>query len=105
MNELHGTLAEGMSATVNDMSFVTFIQVVSKLLGIWTGQSRRHYSPEEIAKAAESDELDRILAEQGVQPDEDDGRPIPRRKFSELTGFDRKTLDADQYAKDLERKR
>jgi hypothetical protein len=87
------------------MSLVRFFHDVSKLLGIRVRHARRDYSPEEIAEAAESDELDRILAEQGVQLDADDGRPIPRRRFSELKGFDRESFDAEQYAHDLERKR
>jgi hypothetical protein len=90
---------------VNGMSFVTFFRHVSNLFGKRTGDARQGYSPEEIAEAAGSGELDQILAEQGIQLDEDDGRHIPRRKFSELRGFERESFDAEKYEKDLGRKR
>ncbi|RDU97710.1 hypothetical protein DWV00_17760 [Trinickia dinghuensis] len=74
-------------------------------MGIRADHTPPAYSPEELAEAAESDRIDRILAAQGVQAEADDGRPIRRRKFSELRGFNRKSFDADQYARDLGRKR
>jgi hypothetical protein len=70
-----------------------------------TGESREAlpgYSPEDLQQAAENGQLMRILAEHAVKVEEDDMRPIPRRKFSELKGFDRSSFDQEAYDKELE---
>jgi len=61
---------------------------------------RKRYSPEEIQEAAQSEELERILAEHGVSPVPDNSSPVPRRKFSDLKGFDRAKFDPEQYLND-----
>lgn len=62
------------------------------------------YTLDELAGAAESDQLDKILDKHGVPPvSPDDGQPVPRRKWSELTEFDRSTFDYDAYRREFDK--
>jgi len=84
------------------MSLITYFRGVTEYFG--HARASKPHTLVELAEAAESDELDQVLAQAGMPSVVEDEQPLRRRKWSQLERFNRADFDINAYTKSLDEK-